>query len=70
MLGSGKGVLGAVGISQNEGGAGTFPDNFQDWGVFGVKHVTVKKRAHLVDQVGNPVKRAWCYSFVFKESEK
>ena len=30
---------------------------FQDWGVFGVKHVTAKKRAHLVDQVGNPVKQ-------------
>ena len=29
---------------------------FPDWGVFGVKHVTAKKRAHLVDQVGNPVK--------------
>ena len=43
---------------------------FQDWGVFGVKHVTAKKRAHLVDQVGNPVKQAWRYSFMFKESEK
>ena len=27
MLGSGKGVSGMVGISQNEVGAGTFPDN-------------------------------------------
>ena len=44
--------------------------HFQDWGVFGVKHVMAKKRAHLVDQVGNPVKWAWCYSFMFKESEK
>ena len=26
MLGSGKGVSGVVGISQNEGRAGTFPD--------------------------------------------
>ena len=26
MLGSGKGVSGMVGISWNEGGAGTFPD--------------------------------------------
>ena len=30
---------------------------FQYWGVFSVKHVMVKKRAHLVDQVGNPVKQ-------------
>ena len=28
MLGLGKGVLGAVRISRNEGGAGTFPDTF------------------------------------------
>ena len=28
MSGSGKGVSGMVGISQNEGGAGTFPDKW------------------------------------------
>ena len=29
MSGSGKEVLGMVGISQDEVGAGTFPDNFR-----------------------------------------
>src|SRR5258707_5525861 len=40
---------------------------FQEWGVFTVKHTTAKKRGHLKDKNGNPVGRAWCYTFLLKE---
>src|SRR5260370_456075 len=37
---------------------------FQEWGVFAVKHTTVKKRGHLKDKNGNPVGQAWHYTFL------
>src|SRR5258707_10280669 len=40
---------------------------FQEWGVFAVKHTTAKKRGHLKDKNGNPVGQAWCYTFLLKE---
>ena len=40
MSGLGKGVLGVVGISRNEGGAGTFPDK-------GGGHMKVAARIRL-----------------------
>src|SRR5258708_32904353 len=40
---------------------------FQEWGVFAVKHTTAKKRGHLKDKNGNPVGQAWHYTFLLKE---
>ncbi len=40
---------------------------FQEWGVFAVKHTTAKKRGHLKDKNGNPVGWAWHYTFLLKE---
>ena len=40
---------------------------YQEWGVFAVKHTTAKKRGHLKDKNGNPVGRAWRYTFLLKE---
>ena len=43
------------------------PVQFQEWGVFAVKHTMAKKRGHLKDKNGNPVGRAWHYTFLLKE---
>src|SRR6266478_6789722 len=32
---------------------------YQGWGIFGVKHVTMKRRGHQQDQEGNAVQHAW-----------
>ena len=42
--------------------------HYQGWGVFGVKHVTVKRRGQQRDQEGNTIQHAWHYIFLFKES--
>src|SRR5260370_35500723 len=43
------------------------PVQFQEWGVFTVKHTMAKKRGHLKDKNGNPVGWAWCYTVLLKE---
>src|SRR5258707_43083 len=43
------------------------PVQFQEWGVFTVKHTMAKKRGHLKDKNGNPVGQAWHYTFLLKE---
>src|SRR5260370_42625963 len=42
---------------------------YQEWGVFAVKHTMAKKRSHLKDKYGSPVEQAWCYAFLLKEAD-